>query len=307
MLTMISRTILLYLSRQFWLKNLLTAIPGFNRIPLRFVAGEELPEAIEVIRSLNRLGLMATFDHLGESTTSREEAISDVEEYLRVLKLIEESGVESNISIKLTQLGLDIDEEFCYRNVLRLVEQAARRGNYVRIDMEDSSRTEATLRLFGRVFDQYRNVGIVLQSYLHRTGPDVEDVIRRGARIRLCKGAYREPEEVAFLVKEEVDQNYLRLMKVMLRSGIYHAFATHDERMIDATRIYAEKIGVSRDSFEFQMLYGVRRDLQQQLVSDGYRVRVYVPYGRFWYPYFMRRLAERPANVWFVLRNLLRH
>jgi len=303
---MISRTILLYLSRQFWLKNLLSVIPGFSRIPRRFIAGENIHDAIGAIKELNRLGLMATFDHLGESTTSREEALADVEEYLQVLKLINESGVESNISIKLTQLGLDIDEEFCYQNVRRLVDQAGRFGNFVRIDMEDSSRTEATLRVFGRVFAETRHVGIVLQSYLHRTERDVEEVIRQGARIRLCKGAYHEPEEVAFQEKDEVDQNYLRLMKIMLRSGIYHAFATHDERMISATRVYAEKIGASRDSFEFQMLYGIRRDLQQQLVREGYRVRVYVPYGRFWYPYFMRRLAERPANVWFVLSNLLR-
>ncbi|MFZ4985738.1 MAG: proline dehydrogenase family protein [Blastocatellia bacterium] len=303
---MISRTILLYLSRQFWLKDLLAIIPGFNRLPQRFIAGESIHDAIGAIRNLNRLGLLATFDHLGESTTSRQDATADVEEYLQVLNLIEESGVESNISIKLTQLGLDIDEEFCYQNVLQLVSDAARRNNFVRIDMEDSSRTGATLRLFARIHDQHPNVGIVLQSYLHRTGKDVDEVIRRGARIRLCKGAYHEPEEVAFQSKEEVDQNYLRLMRAMLRSGIYHAFATHDERMINATRAEAEKIGASRDSFEFQMLYGVRRDLQQQLVREGYRVRIYVPYGRFWYPYFMRRLAERPANVWFVLSHLLR-
>lgn len=303
---MISRTILLYLSRQFWLKDLLSAVPGFNRVPRRFIAGENIHEAIEVIRKLNRLGLMATFDHLGESTTSREEATSDVNEYLRVLEMIEDSGIESNISIKLTQLGLDIDEEFCYENVNLLVEDAARRGNFVRIDMEDSSRNAATLRIFRRVYGRHRNTGIVLQSYLHRTARDVEEVIRLGARIRLCKGAYHEPEEVAFLEKEEVDQSYLVLMRVMLHSGIYHAFATHDERMIDAIRDYAEKIGVSRENFEFQMLYGVRRDLQQRLVRDGYRVRVYVPYGRFWYPYFMRRLAERPANLWFVLKNLWR-
>jgi len=303
---MISRTVLLYLSQQLWLKELLSAIPGFNRFPRRFIAGENVQDAIEVVRSLNRLGLMATLDHLGESTTSRGEASADVQEYLRVLNLIAENGVESNISVKLTQLGLNIDEEFCYQNLLQLVQQAALNGNFVRIDMEDSSRTDATLRLFGRAYDQYPNVGIVLQSYLHRTGTDVEEVIRREARIRLCKGAYHEPEVVAFQDKEEVDQNYIRLMRAMLRSGIYHAFATHDERMINATRVEAAKIGAARDSFEFQMLYGIRRDLQLQLFKEGYRVRIYVPYGRYWYPYFMRRLAERPANVWFVLSNLMR-
>ncbi|NDD63801.1 MAG: proline dehydrogenase [Acidobacteria bacterium] len=303
---MISRTILLYLSRQFWLKDLLSAVPGFNRLPRRFIAGEEIRDAIGVIERLNRDGLIATFDHLGENTTSRAEAEADVAEYLRVLDLIAESGVRSNISIKLTQLGLDIDEEFCFQNVRQLVSAAAGYGNFVRIDMEDSTRTDATLRVFHRVYDEHRNVGIVLQACLRRTSDDLAAVIARGARVRLCKGAYYEPPAVAFQDKLEVDENYLQLMKTMLRSGIYHAFATHDERMISAVRTFAAKLGLSRDAFELQMLYGIRRDLQQQLVQDGYQVRVYVPYGRFWYPYFMRRLAERPANVWFVLSNLFR-
>lgn len=303
---MISRTILLYLSKQFWLKDILGGFPGFRRVTRRFIAGEDIGDAIGAIAELNRAGLLATFDHLGESTTVPAEASADVAEYRRVLARIEQTGVKSNISVKLTQLGLDIDEEFCYRNVRELVEAAARHGNFVRIDMEDSTRTDATLRVFNRVHDEFQNVGIVLQSYLYRTEADVAAVIARGARIRLCKGAYHEPAEVAFQAKAEVDASYLHLARLMLQSGIYHAFATHDERMINTIREYAAAAGIDPNAFEFQMLYGIRRDLQVQLVRAGHRVRVYVPYGRFWYPYFMRRLAERPANLWFVLRNLLR-
>ncbi len=301
---MITRAVLLYLSRQFWLKDKFAYFPGFRQMTRRFIAGENIRDAIEAIRELNHSGITATFDHLGESTTSREEAVADVEEYLRVLALIDETGVQSNVSIKLTQLGLDIDEEFCFQNTRRLVGEAKRRGNFVRIDMEDSSRTEVTLRIFTRLFREFGTVGIVLQSYLRRTGEDLGEVLALGARVRLCKGAYQESAEVAFEEKREVDDNYLRLTKRLLTSGIYHGLATHDERIIEATQAFVAEKGIARDSFEFQMLYGIRRDLQQRLVREGYRVRVYVPYGRFWYPYFMRRLAERPANLWFVMRNL---
>lgn len=303
---MISRAVLLYLSRQFWLQDVLGGFPGFRQITRRFIAGENIRDAIGAIEELNRAGLDATFDHLGESTSSREEAAADVGEYLTVLDMIAASGVRSNISVKLTQLGLDIDEQFCYENTRRLVEAASAHGNFVRIDMEDSTRTDATLRVFCRVHDQFPNVGIVLQACLRRTEKDVEAILARRARIRLCKGAYSEPEEVAFAEKSEVDRHYLRLTERLLGSGIYHAFATHDERIITAVKKFAEGQGIARDHFEFQMLYGIRRDLQQRLVGEGYRVRIYVPYGRFWYPYFMRRLAERPANLWFVLSNLFR-
>lgn len=303
---MISRAILIHLSRQLWLKDMLAGVPGVRRVTRRFIAGEKIADAIGVIAELNRHGLVATFDHLGESTTAPAEALADVAEYERVLDLIAESGVQSNISVKLTQLGLDIDEDFCCRNVRRLVESAARRQNFVRLDMEDSTRTDATLRIFNRVFDEFQNVGIVLQAYLHRTERDVEAIIARGARIRLCKGAYHEPAGIAFSEKSAVDENYLRLMRIMLRSGIRHAFATHDEHMIRETCQFASAEGIAPAAFEFQMLYGIRRDLQLRLAREGYSVRIYVPYGQFWYPYFMRRLAERPANLWFVLRNLLR-
>jgi proline dehydrogenase len=243
---------------------------------------------------------------LGESTTSSAEAESDVREYLRVLDHIEDAGVNSNVSVKLTQLGLDIDEDYCLRNARRIVEAAKRHNNFVRIDMEDSSKTDATLRIFKRLYGEQSNVGIVLQAYLYRTEKDVDDALALGARVRLCKGAYKEREDVAFPEKSDVDANFVRLMKKLLKSGIYHGVATHDEKMIAATKEFAAAEGVSRDAFEFQMLYGIRRDLQLKLAREGYRMRIYVPYGEYWYPYFMRRLAERPANVWFVLKNLIK-
>ncbi len=272
----------------------------------RFIAGEKIKDAIGAIQELNRAGITATFDHLGESTHSRAEAEADVDEYLRVLALIQETGVQSNISVKLTQLGLDIDEQFCLENVRRLVEDAHRRGNFVRLDMEDSSKTDATLRIFTTLYREFGNVGIVLQAYLYRTEKDLEEVLSLGARVRLCKGAYRESQEVAFQAKSDVDANFVKLMQRMLSSGIYHGIATHDDRMIAATRDFAARQKIAHDRYEFQMLYGIRRDLQQQLAREGYRMRVYVPYGQFWYPYFMRRLAERPANVWFVFKNLFK-
>jgi proline dehydrogenase len=303
---MISRAALLYLSQKTELKDFFSKLPGFSQVTRRFIAGENIDDAIEAILELNRAGMTATFDHLGESTTSRAEAESDVREYLRVLDRIENTGANSNISVKLTQLGLDIDKDYCLHNARRIVEAAKRHGNFVRIDMEDSSKTDATLDIFKRLYREYGAVGVVLQAYLYRTEKDLDEALAMGARIRLCKGAYKESEEVAFPEKSAVDANYVRLMKKMLKSGVYHGIATHDEKMIAATREFAASEGVSKDAFEFQMLYGIRRDLQLKLARDGYRIRIYVPYGEHWYPYFMRRLAERPANVWFVLKNLLK-
>jgi proline dehydrogenase len=303
---MISRAALLYLSQKTELKDFFSKLPGFSRVTRRFIAGENIDDAITAILELNRAGMTATFDHLGESTTSRAEAESDVREYLRVLDRIENTGVDSNISVKLTQLGLDIDKDYCLQNARRIVEAANRYGNFVRIDMEDSSKTDATLEIFKRLYSEYGNVGVVLQSYLYRAERDLDEALAMGARIRLCKGAYKEPEEVAFPEKSAVDANYVKLMKKLLKSGVYHGIATHDEKMIAATREFAASEGVSKDAFEFQMLYGIRRDLQLKLAQDGYRMRIYVPYGEHWYPYFMRRLAERPANVWFVLKNLMK-
>ncbi len=303
---MLSRTALLYLSRQTGLKGFFAKFPGFSHVTRRFIAGENINDAIEAIRALNKLGIAATFDHLGESTTSEAEAESDVREYLHVLDRIEATGVNSNVSVKLTQLGLDIDPDFCLGNTDQIVQAAKRHNNFVRIDMEDSPKTDATLGIFRRLYAEHGNVGIVLQAYLYRTEKDIEEVLSLGARIRLCKGAYQEPESVAFQDKSDVDANFVKLMGRLLQSGIYHAIATHDEKMISATIEFALRNNIPKDAFEFQMLFGVRRDLQLKLAADGYRVRTYVPYGEYWYPYFMRRLAERPANVWFVLKNLLK-
>lgn len=303
---MVSRTVLLFLSRQLWLKGVFAGFPGFKQITRRFIAGVNINDAITEILALNRQGVTATFDHLGESTFSKAEAEADVREYLHVLERIEATGADSNVSVKLTQLGLDISEDYCLENTRRIVEAAKSRGNFVRIDMEDTSKTDATLRIFKRLFQEYGNVGIVLQAYLYRTEKDLDEVLALGARIRLCKGAYQEPETVAFPEKADVDANYVKLMQKLLQSGIYHGIATHDMRMIRATKEFAAREGIGADNFEFQMLYGVRRDLMVNLAKEGYRVRAYVPYGEFWYPYFMRRLAERPANVWFVLKNLFK-
>ncbi|MFN0111995.1 MAG: proline dehydrogenase family protein [Blastocatellia bacterium] len=303
---MISRTVLLYLSQQHSLKNVFVKVPGFKQVTRRFIAGENIDDAIVAIKELNKLGVTATFDHLGESTTSRAEAESDVSQYIHVLGRIQETGVDSNVSVKLTQLGLDIDEAYCLENTRRIVAEAHARRNFVRIDMEDTPKTDATLRIFKQLFREFGNVGIVLQAYLYRTEKDLDEVLAMGARVRLCKGAYNEPAEVAFPEKADVDANYIELMKKLLKSGVYHGLATHDMRMIRATQEFAAREGIGKDQFEFQMLYGVRRDLMIQLAQEGFRVRTYVPYGEFWYPYFMRRLAERPANVWFVLKSLFK-
>jgi proline dehydrogenase len=303
---MITRTALLYLSRQDGLKDLLTRFDALRRITGRFIAGENIDDAMAAIRDLNAVGITASFDHLGESITSEAEAEQEVREYLRVLGRIEDAGINSNVSVKLTQLGLDIDEDLCYRNARRIVEEAARRSNFVRLDMEDTPRVDATLRVFRRLRAEFDEVGAVIQSYLYRSEADVAELLRLGARIRLCKGAYDEPPTAAFPKKRDVDTNFVKLMQQLLKSGIYHGIATHDEAMIAATKEFAAREGVPREAFEFQMLYGVRRDLQHKLIKEGYRMRTYVPYGEYWYPYFMRRLAERPANIWFVLRHLLK-
>ena len=296
----------LYLSKSEGFKNFLTRFKSFNNVTRRFVAGEDLPDAVEAIRQLNRKNISASFDHLGESITSEAATRIEVDEYVRVLDSIEENKLNSNVSVKLTQLGLDIGLDVCYANTRRIVEAALRYNNFVRIDMEDSSKTEGTLEVFRRLRSEFDNVGIVVQAYLYRTEKDIEDLLKIGARIRLCKGAYKEPPSVAFANKSDVDANFVKLTRILLSSGIYHGIATHDENMVNAAREFADADGISKAKFEFQMLYGIRRDLQEQLVQQGYRMRVYVPYGRYWYPYFMRRLAERPANVWFVLRNALR-
>jgi len=305
---MVARSTLLYLSRREGLKDFATRFAPFKRMTARFVAGETLEQASEAIRHLNAVGCTASFDHLNESVGTIEETEGEVREYLRILRAIDETGIRSNVSIKLTQFGLEIDPELTYRNARTVVEEAARRGNFVRVDMEASAVTQVTLDIFGRLRSEFGldDVGVVVQSYLRRTHDDVLDLLKIPARIRLCKGAYNEPPEVAFPDKKDVDDNYVRLMQLLLASGTYHGIATHDERMIAATVEYAERQRIGKDAFEFQMLFGVRRDLQEKLAREGYNVRVYVPYGKHWYPYFMRRLAERPANVWFIVKNLFK-
>ena len=305
---MVTRSTLLYLSRQERLKDFATTFKPFKKMTERFVAGEDIAEAVLAIKQLNAIGCTASFDHLNEGVSRMEETEAEVVEYKNILAKIDASGIQSNVSIKLTQFGLDIDPELTYRNARAVVEEAARRGNFVRVDMEGSNVTQVTIDIFERLRSEFGvdHVGIVLQSYLRRTYDDVKELLKIPARIRICKGAYNEGPDVAFPDKKDVDDNYVRVMKLLLSSGTFHGIATHDPRMIAATIDHAQKEGIGKDAFEFQMLYGVRRDLQEQLVQQGYRMRVYVPYGRYWYPYFMRRLAERPANVWFVLRNALR-
>jgi proline dehydrogenase len=305
---MVTRSALIYLSRQEGLKDFAARFRPFQKLTTRFIAGETVDEAIAAIRELNAEGCSASFDHLNESVSSPDEAEAEVKEYLNILKRIDETGINSNVSIKLTQFGLELDPELAYRNARKVVEDAARRGNFVRVDMEASTVTQATIDVFKRLRAEFElnDVGIVLQSYLRRTYDDAQDMLKLPARIRICKGAYKEPPEVAFPDKKDVDENYVRVMQLLLSSGTYHGIATHDPKMIDATIDYARKQGIGKNSFEFQMLYGVRRDLQRQLAKDGYNMRVYVPYGKHWYPYFMRRLAERPANIWFVLKNFFK-
>lgn len=303
---MVIKSAFLYLSKSERFKKFLTRFKSFNNVTRRFVAGEDLTDAVEAIRQLNRQGINASFDHLGESITSEVETRKEVNEYVRVLDSIHDHNLDSNVSVKLTQLGLDVSEDLCYANTRLIVEAALRHNNFVRIDMEDSTKTDGTLQVFKRLRADFENVGIVIQAYLFRSEKDIEELLKLGARIRVCKGAYKEPASVAFPKKAAVDANFIKLTKLLLSSDAYHGIATHDENMITATIEFAKERDISPDKFEFQMLYGIRRDLQEKLVRDGYRMRVYVPYGRYWYPYFMRRLAERPANMWFVFRNMIR-
>ena len=273
----------------------------------RFIAGESVEEAIETSRRVQAEGLHLTLDYLGESVRTMEAADAGAREYVRLLDIIVASGIERNISLKLTQLGAAIDRATCVDNLRRILEPARRHGFFVRVDMENSPWTQLTLDVFETLWQQeYRNVGIALQAALYRTEQDVLRMNELGARVRLVKGAYKEPESVAYQRKADVDAAFLRLMQVLLDGGTYPAIATHDPRMIDGTRSYARERGISQDRFEFQMLYGIRRDLHTELCAAGYGVRLYVPFGREWFPYFMRRLGERPANLGVVLRGILR-
>jgi proline dehydrogenase len=277
-----------------------------ERLVKRFVAGETLDEALAVVRRLAGQGMTATLDQLGENVTTADEARAAVSIYTDMLEQLAANQLDPNISIKLTMLGLSIDDELAKENVLPILTAAREVGGFVRIDMEGSTYTERTMRLFTEFHEQYPDqVGIVIQSYLHRARADVEEMIARRARVRLVKGAYAEPESVAFQNNAEIDLNYRWLMELLLDRGNYPAIATHDPALIQATKETARRLGCDQDQFEFQMLYGVRRDEQTALTREGYRMRIYVPFGTQWYPYFTRRIAERPANAFFVLRQLM--
>ena len=282
-----------------------------RRVSNRFVAGTQVEDALRVAKELNARGVTVSVDNLGENVTNAEEARESARLYHAMLDQIAVRKLEANISLKLTHMGLDVDEKLARELVSGLVQKAAcmKPPNFVRVDMEGSPYTQRTLDFvheLHRMPGQEGRVGTVIQSYMLRSEKDVEDLLAAGIRIRLCKGAYKEPPEIAFQKKSEVDGNYVKLMKMLMKSGIYHGLATHDEDIIREAKAFAIREKIPRDAFEFQMLHGIRRDLQQSLVRDGWKMRVYVPFGSEWYPYFMRRLAERPANVLFIAKNMLR-
>jgi len=280
-----------------------------GKLSSRFVAGFEIEDALRVCSQVNQQGMHVTLDSLGESVTNADEAHRAADIYHRLLDQIAARKLDSNISVKLTQMGLTQDPALAEEIALNLAEHAHATNNFVRIDMEDSTLTQITMDIVRRIHarpELQGSIGIVIQSYLYRSQADIEQLIADGIRVRLCKGAYKEPAEVAFPKKSDVDANYIKLSNLLLQIPIYHGLATHDENMIAAAKTFAAQRGIDRSRFEFQMLFGVRRDLQRKLVAEGYNVRVYIPFGREWYPYFMRRLAERPANVFFLAKNMLR-
>ena len=300
------RSFFLYLSRQKRLEQWLLNHGGAQKLARRFVAGETLPEAMDVVRDLSRRGLLATLDHLGEEVRAVEEAAAATDDYKQILEEIARRQLPCTISVKLTQLGLDISEEHCRAHLRLLAECAQQTGNFAQVDMESSAHTDRTLALIAELRQDYSSLGAVIQAYLYRSDQDVRRLIEQGTRARLCKGAYKEPPSVAYPHKADVDSNFVRLMRILLASRLYHSIATHDPRMIEETCRYANEIGLAKDGFEFQMLYGIRRDWQRRLVEQGYRLRIYIPFGKQWFLYFMRRLAERPANVLFAVRGMVR-
>jgi len=303
------RSAFIALSRNRLLRHLGERSSIGIKLSSRFIAGMEIEDALRVAEAVNHQGMSVTLDSLGESVTSVAEAHKAADVYHRLLDAIAERKLDANVSVKLTQMGLGLSRDLAEGIAEDLVRHAHAARNFVRIDMEDSSLTQVTLDIVRRVHakpDLRGSIGIVIQSYLYRSEADIEQLLADGIRVRLCKGAYKEPPEVAFPKKADVDANFIRLSCFLLDGPVYHGLATHDENMIAAIRSFATKHGIDSNRFEFQMLFGVRRDLQRQLVREGYKVRVYVPFGREWYPYFMRRLAERPANVFFLAKNLLR-
>jgi proline dehydrogenase len=315
------RSFLIYLSQAGWAQRMVTGWTFAWKTASRFVAGESLQDAIRVVKELNDRGIVTTLDHLGEHTSTPEEANQATQDVLAILDELSCCDVRSNVSIKLTQIGLALDESLCAENLERILSKAKKHQNFVRIDMEDTPYTDQTIDLYLHMREKgYENVGMVIQSYLYRSEDDLRKLLENGTRIRLVKGAYKEPPEVAYPKKADVDANYDLLTKILIDSSLalgsklskdgripaIPAVGTHDEKRIDFAKQYAAKVGLPKNGLEFQMLFGIRRDLQENLAAEGFPVRVYIPFGTHWYPYFMRRLAERPANIWFFISNFFR-
>ena len=316
------RSFFIYLSKANWARKLIAKLPMVWRVVTRFVAGEDLDNAIQAIKVLNAKGINATLDHLGENTASSEHARQATRDIIAALDGIQAAGVRANVSVKLTQIGLAIDPKLCADNLAEIVRHANEYHNFVRVDMEDSPVTQVTIGIMREMRQRgFENVGIVIQAYLYRSEADIRELVKDCYTVRLCKGAYKEPASVAFPKKKDVDANYDQLAEILMDGALSKSceqlsqdgrfpplpgLATHDEPRIAHAKAYAQKIGLPQQAMEFQMLYGIRRELQEQLAAEGYPVRIYVPYGTEWYPYFMRRLAERPANVWFLISNFFR-
>lgn len=308
-----SRRLLLYLSQAQWARDLVTGFPLAWRVAGRFVAGEGVEDALRATQELQAKGMAAAMDYLGESVSDPAEAATARDHILELIDCLQEMGQDAYVSVKLSQLGVKIDEGLAVENLRQLLQRARRGGRRVRIDMEESALVDTTLRIYRQLRYQegFDNVGVVIQSYLYRSEADVQQLVDEGAWVRLVKGAYLEPADIAFPNKADTDANFVRLMQLMLSeearaNGAHVAIASHDEQMIQATLDYVRAHNIPTDYFEFQMLYGIRREMQEALVAQGYPVRIYVPYGTAWYPYFMRRLAERPANLWFFISNFFR-
>jgi proline dehydrogenase len=300
------RASFLYLSHRRGLQRFVTRGRLTSSLAYRFVAGDRLDDAVRVVTDVNQRGFTASLDHLGENVTEEKAARAATEDYLAAFERIATERLNANVSVKLTQLGLDISPDLCAELLTRILRRAQQLDNFVRVDMEGSAYTQRTLDLVLALHERYPNCGVVLQSYLYRTMDDVARINTAKVRVRLVKGAYDEAPDIAYPKKADVDTRFEAEMKQLLVEGVYPAIATHDDRLIEATRQFARERDISADRFEFQMLYGIRRDLQERLLRDGYRVRIYVPYGTEWYPYLMRRLAERPANLLFIVRSLIR-
>jgi len=315
---------LIYLSKAVWAQKLITSWGFAWRAASRFVAGESPEDAIRAIRELNAKGINATLDHLGEHTSTIDEAEKATEDILSILNEIDKAGVKANVSIKLTQIGMGLDEKICRQNLARILELSQQHNNFIRIDIEDTPYTDVTISIYHAMLERgftTRQVGMAVQSYLYRAEADTRSLLEKGTRFRLVKGAYKEPVDKAYPKKADTDANYDLLAKIIIDAALkiesnkgsddgrippIPSIASHDEKRIAFAKQYAEKVGLPKEAIEFQMLYGIRRDLQEQLVKDGYPVRVYVPFGTHWYPYYMRRLAERPANIWFFISNFFK-